>query len=271
MRRAIEPTNRTRARVFVGTIAATLAAGVALVPLAFGNADASDSSLLTFEGAHYVDTSLPGGLRHDGRFTASAPFCSAGRAYDSRHFDTGGWLTVHRLHTCDDGSGSFTVFMPNVRGEHGGSGNWQIVEGTGRYATLRGRGTYTGTIVSGDPDAFDTIAYTTSWEGAAGFDSDPPAIDALVATARKVRQRPPTYVLRVDLTARDATAPVDYTVDVLAGRSRLDFKSGSTSSGQATITFRLRPPRGARSVRVALTVRDALGNETTASRSTRLR
>ena len=271
MKRAIEPTSRTRARVFVAAVAATLAAVVALVPIAFGSADGSEPSLLTFEGAHYVDTTLPGGLRHDGRFTALTPFCSAGRAYDTRHFDTAGWLTVQRLHTCDDGSGSFTVFMPNVRAEHGGSGNWQIVEGTGRYTTLRGRGTYTGTIVSGNPELFDTIAYTTSWQGAVGLDADPPAIDALVATARKVRQRPRTYVLRVDLTARDATVPVEYTVDVLAGRSRLDFKSGSTASGQATITFRLRTPRGAGSVRVALTARDALGNETTASRSVKLR
>lgn len=271
MRRAIEPTSRTRARVFVATVAATLAAGVALVPLAFGSADASEPSLLTFEGAHYVDTTLSGGLRHDGRFTASAPFCSAGRAYDTRHLDTAGWLTVQRLHTCDDGSGSFTVFMPMVRNEHGGSGTWQIVEGTGRYATLRGLGTYTGTVVSGDRDVFETIAYRTSWQGAAGFDADPPAIDAFVATARKVRQRPRTYVLRVDLTARDATAAVEYTVDVLAGRSRLDFKSGTTASGQGTITFRLRPPRGASSVRVVLTARDALGNETAVSRSVRLR
>jgi hypothetical protein len=272
MRRTSDPTNRTRARVFVGAIAATLAACVALVPLAFGGAGTSNPVLLTFEGAHYVDSTLPGGLRHDGRFTASAPFCSAGRAYDTRHLDGGGgFLTVHRLHTCDDGSGSFTVFMPTVRNEHGGTGTWQIVEGTGRYATLRGRGTYTSTIVSGDRDVFETIAYTTSWQGAVGFDADPPAIDRLVATARKVRQRPRTYVLRVDLTARDATAPVEYTVDVVAGRTRLDFKSGSTTSGQATVTFRLRPPRGARSLRVALTARDAVGNETTASHSTRLR
>ena len=226
---------------------------------------------LTFQGAHHVDATLPAGLRHDGRFTASPPFCAAGRAYDARQLDTSGVLDLERLHTCDDGSGSFTVFMPMVRNEHGGSGTWQIVEGTGRYATLRGLGTYTGTVVSGDRDVFETIAYRTSWQGAAGFDADPPAIDAFVATARKVRQRPRTYALRVDLTARDATAAVEYTVDVLAGRSRLDFKSGTTASGQGTITFRLRPPRGASSVRVALTARDALGNETAVSRSVRLR
>lgn len=270
MRRAIDPTSQTRTRVFAGAVAATLAAGVALVPLAFGGAAASTAFSLTFEGAHYVDSTLPGGLRHDGRFSASAPFCSAGRAYDTRHLDTGGWLTVHRLHTCDDGSGSFTVFMPMVRNEHEGTGTWQIVEGTGRYATLRGLGTYAGTMVSGDRDVFDTIAYRTKWQGAVGFDADPPAIDAFVATARKVRQRPRTYVLRVALTMRDATAPVSYTADVQAGRTPLDFKRGSTASGQATITLRLRPPRGARSLRVALTARDALGNETTASRSKRL-
>ena len=132
--------------------------------------------LLTFEGAHFVDSTLTGGLRHDGRFTASAPFCSAGRAYDVRHVVVEP-LTVLRLHTCDDGSGSFTAFMPVVRGEHGGPGVWQFVEGTGGYAALRGVGTYAGTLTSGNPGAFETISYRTEWRGVVGFDVDPPAIE----------------------------------------------------------------------------------------------
>jgi hypothetical protein len=226
--------------------------------------------LLTFEGAHFADSTLLGGLRHDGRFTASAPFCPAGRAYDARHFE-GDILTVLRMHTCDDGSGSFTAFMPAVRNEHGGSGNWKIVEGTGRYATLRGLGTYLATRLSGDPLDFESISYRTNWQGVVDFDADPPTIETFITTARKLRQRLRTHVLRIGFTARDPSAPVSYTVDVRAGRASLAFKLGSTASGQATITLQIRPPRAARSASVLLTATDALGNETSASKTVALR
>lgn len=226
---------------------------------------------LTFEGAHLADSSLVAGLRHDGRFTASAPFCSAGRAYDVRQEEPGGLLTAYRMHLCDDGSGSLTAFMPTVRGEHGGSGTWKIVEGTGRYATLRGTGTYIGTLLSGNPNDFETITYRTTWQGVVDFDVDPPVIETFTATAQKLRLRVRTYELRIGLTARDTGAPVSYEVDVRAGQAVLGFKIGSTASGQARITLRVRPPRSARSARILLTARDAFENETRVSRSVRLR
>jgi hypothetical protein len=244
----------------------------AVIALAAVRATAAPTPfLLRFEGAHFVDATLPGGLRHDGRFTASAPFCSSGRAYDARHDVSVELLTVFRMHTCDDGSGSFTAFMPAVRGEHGGSGAWRIVEGTGRYATLRGQGTYTGTLTSGDPNAFETISYRTDWRGVVDFDADPPTIESFTATVRKLRQRVPAYTLRIGLTARDASLPISYAVDLRAGRTLLDLKRTSTASGRATITVRIRPPRAARSVRILLTASDVLGNETSASRAFRLR
>ena len=250
-------------------VGVALGAAFAVIPV--GATAAPTPFSLTFEGAHFADSTLAGGLRHDGRFTASAPFCHAGRAFDVRHLDATNRLAVLRMHTCDDGSGSFTAFMPDVTGEHRGSGTWKIVEGTGRYATLRGIGTYIGTLLSGDPNAFETIAYRTSWQGVVDFDADPPAIEAFTPNARKLPQRLRTYVLRIDATVRDPAAPVSYTVDVRAGRALLGFKQGSTASGQAAITLRLRPSRAARSARVLLTARDAVGNEITASRSVRLR
>jgi hypothetical protein len=259
----------------VAVVAVAVTAAPAAAPSASAHASEASAAtapfLLTFEGTHVVDPTLPAGLRHDGRFTASAPFCSAGRAYDTRQIDDGQSLTVWRLHLCDDGSGTFTAFMPNLRSEHGGSGTWQIVEGTGRYATLRGTGSYTGTLISGDPELYNTIVYRTQWQGAVDFDADPPAVEKFTATARKVRQQPRTYLLRVAVTVSDAGAPVAYTVGVQAGRSVLGFKQGSTASGQAAIALRIQPPRAARSARIVLTARDALGNEATASQSVRLR
>ena len=71
--------------------------------------------------------------------------------------------------------------MPTVRSEHGGSGSWRIVKGTGRYATLRGLGTYTGTLVSGDPD-FASVVFRTNWQGIVDFDADPPTIKTFTTT-----------------------------------------------------------------------------------------
>ena len=258
-------------RVLLAVIAALAAGAVALVPLAFGGATETTPFSLSFEGAHPLDGTLPAGIRHDGRFTASRPFCSAGRAYDVRHVDTGGQLDLERLHTCDDGSGTFTVLMPNVRGEHGGTGSWKIVAGSGRFATLRGLGTYEGALVSGDRDLYETITFTTNWSGAVGFDADPPAIETFTATTRKLRRPAGSYVLRVVLAANEKTAPVTFTVDLYAGRTPLALKRAISASGKATVALRIRAPRGARSVRVALTARDALGNETTVSRSVSLR
>ena len=232
---------------------------------------ASTPFSLTFEGAHSLDSTIGGGVRHDGRFTASAPFCSAGRASDVSGVVTDGFLNVVRVHTCDDGSGSFTASMPSVRGEHGGTGEWQIVEGTGGYATLRGVGTYTGTFISGDPNDFVTISYRTEWRGVVGFDADPPTVEKVTATVRKLRQRVPTYTLRIALTSSDTSLPVTYTLDVRAGRASLGFKRVSTASGRATVTARIRPPRAARSVQILLTARDVLGNATSTSRTYRLR
>ena len=253
----------------VGAAVAVAVAAVFASTAGRGSAAQTPFSL-TFEGAHFADSTLPGGLRHDGRFTASPPFCAAGRAYDVQHVVVEP-LTVHRVHTCDDGSGSFTALMPVVRGEHGGTGAWQIIDGTGSYATLRGTGTYAATLTSGDPNAFETIEYGTEWRGVVDFDADPPAIEKFTATARKLRLRARTYSLRIGVTVRDIASPISYTVDIRAGRAALGFERGSTASGQATISLRLHPARSDRSARILLTVRDALGNEATASRSVRLR
>jgi hypothetical protein len=249
------------AGIALGTVFALLTTGASAAPTAFS---------LTFEGAHFSDPTMPFGLRHEGRFTASAPFCSSGRAYDTRQVDDGGSLTAWRVHECDDGSGSFTAFLPIVRNEHAGSGSWKVVEGTGRYAQLRGQGTYIGTHLSGDPNDFSTVAYRAQWQGVVDFDADPPAIESLSASARKLPTRVRTYTLRVAVTARD-DSPIASTVEVRAGQTPLALKDVSTTSGQAALTLRIKPPRAARSVRITVAAADVLGNgPTTATRTIRL-
>ena len=57
----------------------------------------------------------------------------------------------------------------------------------------------------------------------------------------ELRQRVAAYTVRIGLTARDASLPISYTVDLRAGRTLLDLKRASTTSGRATITVRARP------------------------------
>jgi hypothetical protein len=250
---------RAFAAIVLATAIASVAAGAAAAPSSF---------TLQFSGSHIPDATRPAGLRHEGRFTASAPFCPAGTAVDTKQLDDGVTLTVFRTHTCDDGTGTFTAFMPEVRGEHGGIGSWKIVEGTGRYATLRGVGTYMGHIVSGDPNLFETIVYTTSWQGVVDFDAAAPTVTAS-ATAKKLSKPKRTYSVRTTLDAHEG--PITYSVDIRAGKSFLALKQGTATSGQAKTSARIRAPRGARTVTVIVTATDAVGNEGATTLSVRLR
>lgn len=133
-----------------GVLAASLSVAVAL--LATGARGSPASFTLSFDGSHVLDSSLPAGLRHEGRFTASAPFCPTGKAVDVRDIETEP-LTVLLTFACDDGTGTFTAYMPALAGEHGGVGAWKIVDGAGRYATLRGIGTTRGSSSAATPTA----------------------------------------------------------------------------------------------------------------------
>lgn len=238
-----------------------------LAGLVDGASGAPTTFSLVFNGAHAPDASLPAGIRHEGRFTASAPFCSSGTAVDIRDIEIEP-LTVLRTHTCDDGTGSFTAFMPALLGEHGGIGTWKIVDGTGRYATLRGIGTYAGHIISGDPERFDTVVYSTTWQGVVDFDAVPPTF-AATATSKKLRKPTRTYTIRTVLNAQEGQ--IAYSVDIRAGKSFLAFKQGTSASGRVTVALRIRAPKGARNVQVIVTVTDEVGNESTTTRAVRLK
>jgi hypothetical protein len=227
---------------------------------------------LTFTGSHVADASFLAGLRHEGRFTASAPFCPAGSALDTRHVQDPP-LWVERAHTCDDGSGSIIVSMPNVTGEHGGSGSWQIIRGTGKYPNLRGSGTYIGQRLSGDPADFLSISYRTTWKGLVDFDAVPPAL-ALTATATKLKLPGRTYSVRVALVVRNEEpgARVTYSL-IVQSRGRFvpgGSRQGSTTAGRAAFTLRIAPPRTARAVQISVRASDPLGNENTTTRSVKL-
>jgi hypothetical protein len=157
--------------------------------------------------------------------------------------------------------------MPDVRREHGGGGSWKILEGTGRYATLRGLGTYTSRLVSGDPDRPETIVYTTSWQGVVDFDAVAPTLTAS-ATAKRLAKPTRTYSVRAVVDAHEG--PVTYSVDFRAGKALLALKLGKAASGRVTATARFRAPRGVRTATVIMKVADVVGNESATALSVRL-
>jgi hypothetical protein len=222
---------------------------------------------LTFDGKHVANSSLPDGLRHEGIFTAAPPFCAHGTAVDVEDLE-GAPLSVMRKYTCDDGSGTFTAFLPAVAAEHGGNGTWKIVAGTERYATLRGQGTYTGHLVSGNRDDFPSVVYQTTWQGVVDFDAVAPSMTAN-ARAKKLRRPARTYAVP---TVIDAHEPgFTYSVDIRAGKRYLALKTGTSSSTAVTVTPRIQAPRGTRTISVLVTVTDAVGNASSTTLVVRLK
>ena len=177
---------------------------------------------------------------------------------------------MFREHTCDDGSGTITVFLPVVRGEHGGRGSWQITEGTGTYATLRGSGTYIGEILSGNPDDFASITYRTTWTGRVDFDATAPVL-GVIATATNLKLPRRTYLLRITLAVRNEAlgAPVAYSLSATSG-GLVALRKGVTTSGRASLTLTIRPPRTVRAVQLVVTATDPIGNESSTRRAIRL-
>jgi hypothetical protein len=216
-----------------------------------------------------------------GTFTSGVPFCGSGTTEDVGWF--GGWPSstvagVVRRYTCADGSGSVTLSISNLLAEYrtGGWGQWAIVEGSGRYEGLRGKGTYTGELLGGDPEnAATPMMFRTRSEGFADFDAVAPSIAFTSASATKLRspRDAPAYLIRVSFSVRDDVQanPVAYRLKVAQSRIEIASKEGTSASGLVSTTLRVEPFRkGLRSVGLYLRASDPVGNEQLLNRSLRL-
>jgi hypothetical protein len=132
---------------------------------------------------------------------------------------------------------------------------------------LRGIGTYSGQLISGNPDQFDTIVYRTVWQGTVDFDTEAPTV-TIAAKATKLKRPRGTYSLRVTLRAQGDD--VKYELRVSTASTLLELRNGSTRSGQANLKLAIKPGR-ARTVQLVVAASDAVGNETKATRSVKLR
>lgn len=238
-------------------------------------AGASVSSFqFVFDGRH-VPVTTPGvlSLTHIGTFTASAPFCASGTVADLEHLST---ASLRRSYICGDGTGSMTVaHFGNIAAEHvnGASGNWVILSGTGQYASLRGRGQRTSTYLGGDPDDWETITFRSTASGIADLDADAPQIVVSRASATRLPRPVGVYLVRLGFSARDNVEGnvASYQVTIKAGATDLAFRRGVTVAGTASLTLRVRPPKGSRRIQIVIAASDPLGNERTHVRSLTLR
>lgn len=210
------------------------------------------------------------GFRHEGTFTASLPFCPAGSTVDLEWLGPLGSVRGTREFACGDGSGTVTASQQVIETDLTTylKGVWRIVGGTGPYATLRGKGTFS-TAMTGDDVSTRRIHET--WSGVSGFDASPPTIAISQARVNKLKRPQGAYSGRIVFSARDGSEEgvVSYRMTVRSGAQLLASRSG-IASPTATVTFRVRPRRAVRTLSVVIVVSDALGNESTTSRMLQL-
>ena len=244
---------------------AAIAAVVILSTSGAGNA-APASFQLVFDGNHNAS------LLHEGTFTTSSSACSSGTAADVSIDET--TLTAMRQFTCDEG-GSFTAKVGPLPNEHGGSGSWQIVSGTGPLADLRGKGTFTSVRLTGDPNDPETITFRSTWTGVADLDATPPTVGVTHWHAKKLAHPKRTYKIKLGLSMTDkGGGAVSYAlqlVDPKKPSNAIVFKTGQTASGSVTKSFRIRVGKNTRRLRLKVDATDAVGNESAFAKTFRLR
>jgi hypothetical protein len=198
-----------------------------------------------------------GVLRTSEAFTSKAPFCESGSA---AYVDIG----VRRF-ACADGSGSITLELLDIGFPQAsfGDGDWSILEATGQYAGLRGRGTFRSEALSEDEFGF---AFRTTYQGVADADAVAPTIAVANLKASKVKGKKGVYTIPVALDIRDNVGDNPVTYRVIVRRESdtgpwLASKSGEAIGG---ISFELRvrrPNERVRAVLIRTTAMDPVGNE----------
>jgi hypothetical protein len=218
------------------------------------------------------DAAFSFGTRTEGPFDAVAPMCASGYAVDLEYRVRANWITGLRRFACSDGSGSITartwiLGMDEASGSE--EGIWKIVEGSGRYATLRGLGTY---VAGRSGPRYSAGAMFETWEGVADYDASRPLVAISSVRVAKPRKPNGAYVVRVGLLADDypGHSPVDIHVSA-SNRFLLGAKEGTTTSGKASVILRLRPVTGGRTVKLKIVASDRVGNYRTLERTIELR
>jgi hypothetical protein len=252
----------------VSAVAALL--GTAALVTGIGRASPSSFELVMdgFHSAAGPPERFSFGFRHEGPFVSSAPFCSSGYAVDLELLSG----TALRQLECAGGSASITVrklvLQANSQFTHE-EGTWTIVDGTGAYSNLRGKGTYVSDFVSGNPADHITTRFRETWRGVIDFDVTAPEVRILRASARRLRRPKGAYSIRIAFSARDGSDgnAVSYVVSVIGYPA---YRSGTTTSGNVSTTLRIRPSARVRRLRLVVAASDPVGNQTRLARQLQL-
>jgi hypothetical protein len=159
------------------------------------------------------------------------------------------------------------------RARGGEGGEWTVVEGSGRYADLRGKGTHSREVLSEYPPAG---VYRTTFQGLAATDAVAPSAAVTSVSASKLRRFPGEYEIRVTLSLRDDVEgnAVAYRLSVTQTRLHrlieLASTAGSTATGPVSKTLRIVPGKRVRTVQLQLSGSDPVGNEVSIARSLKL-
>lgn len=233
---------------------AGLIGGGAATVLAAPARTAASAFELTLEGK-LAETR--GEITSQGTFTSRAPFCATGTFVDEGANRNGGGK---RQFTCDDGTGTLTVALAQWEYYHGGPNTtWKILDGSGSYADLRGSGSLQGELLSEDGFAI----WRSTLRGIADRDAVAPSTRLSRATVKKLRRPAGAYALKLRIALRDDVADnqVSYTVRAFGpGGRELARRFGTARTGVVSMTLRIRPRAGARTVRLQLTAEDPVGN-----------
>ena len=228
-----------------------------------------------------------------GTFAARPPFCGSG-AFVELGTRVGAADAKYRL-TCDDGSGSLVVSasaspFDHVFGQPVIRGSWKVIEGTGRYAGLRGTGLQRSELSEDalDPECADVVdpfdpgvfcPWIVTWrstlEGVVAEDAVAPKVGFSRVKVTKLARPAGAYSVGLAIALRDDVegSPVSYLLRVTPTTSARELARsfGTTRDGTASMTMRVRyykPPK--RAVLLRLSASDEVGNESSASQVVRL-
>jgi hypothetical protein len=234
-------------------LAGLIGVGAAMVPAAPARTAASAFELTLEEIATFDDEVV---FKHQGTFRSGAPFCGSGTMVDplSAH----GALQL----ACDDGTGSLTVSNTQVsQVASPWNATWRIVDGSGSYADLRGKGSLRREELRSDPGG---SAWRSTFQGVVDRDAVAPTVTLSSAKVTKLRRPAGAYALKLGIALRDNVTdnPVSYTVRASGpGGRELARSLGTTRTEAVSIKLRVRPLVKARIVRLQISAEDPVGNQ----------
>jgi hypothetical protein len=198
-----------------------------------------------------------------GTFSSGPPFCTTGKFADLGE----GVGRTTRQFTCDDDTGTLTVSFTQSQYEPAppgaGEGIWRILDATGSYAGLRGRGSLRGELLGGEMSDPGSVTWRSTFHGAVDRDAVAPTVALPRAKVTKLRRPSGAYAIKLALALRDDAEgnAVTYMVRATAVRTELVRTFGTATTPIVPVTLRIWPQNArVKKVRIQVVAEDPIGN-----------